>query len=731
MEITKDNFKDIFSVIDSKIAIIDGTNNRNIQRALQKLKEKVKETEEGGEQLIKDNSVLKIGIVGQVKAGKSSFLNSLFFDGENILPRASTPMTAGLTVLTYGNENSFTVEYYNTKEWDTFKTKDKEYTTIIQDCKAGDPNLTEDDIVSQFNLDPELRTAHELVSTCSRSALNNIKEISKKDTKDFSDIMDLQNILENYVGAKGQYTPIVKCLTIKLHDERLKDIEIVDTPGVNDPVVSREQRTREFLRSCHGVFFLSYSGRFFDSTDTSFLSERIGSQGIGTVVLIASKFDSVLQDVGMKFRDNLSDAIDDCQKKLKQQYRTNITTADYSGKDPIVDFSSGIGFSIYKKPQNRWDDIEQHVVKQMQNFYPSFFSDEKDIKDTFYALSQMDDIRNNYLEGTFKKNKDSIILEKTNAYFSQASKVLRKIVEGQKDDLKAKLISLQKTDISQMEDKGKKYNSIKDQIKSGLDTISGTMDSRAERYRKETLNEFSLNVSLPIKQKDGKFKRKGKFWGGTKDVTCTYECVDVHGLIENLNGAIDTEIRNMNRIWSEKQKELLDYIQKEISKVITENEKSDTTGVIDSKILRNVLTQTIEDLQNKMTISIQKITEGVNLDSQFEGIDHMTLYYNEKMEEEEAISKIKAESRKHIKEAQEGLNNQICAIQANLEKVFRLSAEDSISIVKKNKGIFLDKLGRNIDELLNCLKEELKNKKEEEENYNKVINELTQIEQTL
>lgn len=731
MEITKDNFKDIFSVIDSKIAIIDGTNNRNIQRALQKLKEKVKETEEGGEQLIKDNSVLKIGIVGQVKAGKSSFLNSLFFDGENILPRASTPMTAGLTVLTYGNENSFTVEYYNTKEWDTFKTKDKEYTTIIQDCKASDPNLTEDDIVCQFNLDPELRTAHELVSTCSRSALNNIKETSKKDTKDFSDIMDLQNILENYVGAKGQYTPIVKCLTIKLHDERLKDIEIVDTPGVNDPVVSREQRTREFLRSCHGVFFLSYSGRFFDSTDTSFLSERIGSQGIGTVVLIASKFDSVLQDVGMKFRDNLSDAIDDCQKKLKQQYRTNITTADYSGKDPIVDFSSGIGFSIYKKPQNRWDDIEQHVVKQMQNFYPSFFSDEKDIKDTFYALSQMDDIRNNYLEGTFKKNKDSIILEKTNAYFSQASKVLRKIVEGQKDDLKAKLISLQKTDISQMEDKEKKYNSIKEQIKSGLDTISGTMDSRVERYRKETLNKFSLNVSLPIKQKDGKFKRKGTLWGGTKDFTCTYEYVNVHRLIDNLKRAIDTEIGNMNRIWSEKQKELRDYIQEEISKVITENEKSDTTGVIDSKILRNVLTQTIEDLHNKMTISTQKITEGVNLDSQFEGIDHMTLYYNEKMEEEEAISKIKAESRKHIKEAQEGLNNQICAIQANLEKVFRLSAEDSISIVKKNKGIFLDKLGRNIDELLNCLKEELKNKKEEEENYNKVINELTQIEQTL
>lgn len=730
MEITKDNFKNIFSIIDSKIAVIDGANNKNIQRALQKLKDKVKETEDGGEQLIKDNNVLKIGIVGQVKAGKSSFLNSLFFDGENILPRASTPMTAGLTVLTYGEENSFTVEYYNTKEWDTFKTKDKEYQTIIQEYRAENPNLSEDDIINQFNIDSEVRTAHELVSTCSRNALNNIKETSKKDIREFSNIMDLQNILENYVGAKGQYTPIVKCLTIKLHDERLKDIEIVDTPGVNDPVVSREQRTREFLRSCHGVFFLSYSGRFFDSTDTSFLSERIGSQGIGTIVLIASKFDSVLQDVGMKFRDNLSDAIDDCQKKLKKQYGTNIATTDYSGKDPIVDFSSGIGFSIYKKPQDRWDDIEQHVVKQMQHFYPSFFSDEKSIKETFYALSQMDEIRTNYLEGTFKKNKDSIISEKTHAYFSQTSKVLKKMVEEQKDDLKAKLDCLQSSDISQMEDKKKKYNNILNQIKSGLDTISITMDSRVDRYVKETLNKFSLNVSLPTKPTEGSFKRKStSILRRNKDFTCTYEAVDVNRLTDNLKQAINKEIEKINNIWSEKQNEIRQYIREEISKIITENEKTDTTGVINSIILRNILTQTIEELNNATTISYKEIKDN-DIDSLFQGIGLMTCYYGS-MDESESISKIKNEARKQIDEARTKLNNQISAIQENVEKVLHKSANDSIDIVTEKKSIFLDKLSRNIDETLKALEEELKNKKEEEQNYTKVINELTQIEQTL
>ena len=40
---------------------------------------------------------LSIGIMGQVKAGKSSFLNALLFAGKPILPEAATPKTANLT----------------------------------------------------------------------------------------------------------------------------------------------------------------------------------------------------------------------------------------------------------------------------------------------------------------------------------------------------------------------------------------------------------------------------------------------------------------------------------------------------------------------------------------------------------------------------------------------------------------------------------------------------------
>lgn len=38
-----------------------------------------------------EQQTLNIAIMGQVKAGKSSFLNALLFDGKPVLPTAATP----------------------------------------------------------------------------------------------------------------------------------------------------------------------------------------------------------------------------------------------------------------------------------------------------------------------------------------------------------------------------------------------------------------------------------------------------------------------------------------------------------------------------------------------------------------------------------------------------------------------------------------------------------------
>ena len=77
--------------------------------------------------IVNQNRLMNIGIVGRVKAGKSSLLNALFFKGKNILPSAATPMTAALTTLTYGDNFSATVVFYSTQDIENIRIKAEEY----------------------------------------------------------------------------------------------------------------------------------------------------------------------------------------------------------------------------------------------------------------------------------------------------------------------------------------------------------------------------------------------------------------------------------------------------------------------------------------------------------------------------------------------------------------------------------------------------------------------------
>ncbi|MBO5844686.1 MAG: hypothetical protein J6Q96_07440 [Bacteroidales bacterium] len=83
MNINKDNFKDIFGEINADLISVKELNDVT-KKIIAKLKERVSEIQDTGKKLIQDNNILKIGVVGQVKAGKSSFLNSLIFNGEDV-----------------------------------------------------------------------------------------------------------------------------------------------------------------------------------------------------------------------------------------------------------------------------------------------------------------------------------------------------------------------------------------------------------------------------------------------------------------------------------------------------------------------------------------------------------------------------------------------------------------------------------------------------------------------
>ena len=736
MNISSENYGQMLSIIYESIGQGEQIDNNKIKDSFCKIKDEFNQFRIGADKLLGENKVLKIGVVGQVKAGKSSFLNSLFFDGENVLPRASTPMTAGLTVLEYGEENMFSIDYYNEKEWNTFEGKAKQYDDFLQEQKGMLPeghNLSDEEIARMANISEDLTSAKELVSSCSGTARSKIKAQSLVETKTFSDISDLQDILADYVGAEGRYTSVVKSLTIKLNDERLKNLHIVDTPGVNDPSQSREFRTREFLRECHGVFLLSYAGRFFDSTDANFLSGRIGSQGIGTVVLIASKFDSVLQDVGTKFPDDLVGAWEDCERQLKKQFRRNLAESDYNGDEPRFDVSSGIGYSIYNKPRDKWDSMEEHVVKQMKQFYPSNFDTIENIKETFFNLANIDVIRDNYLDGLFVKNRDRIMRSKLDGYFSNVKKNITNIIDDQRSALEKHYQFVNNNDISEMRKIGDSTRRIIKVIKADINTLANVCDDNAEMMRKRTWNSVpSLwNGSLPTVEECVTAYRKSTFLGSNKTFSVSFRRIDPQKMIRTLHENFMKAADKMTSSWEKESEELLKLINGKINDIITAAERQDTEAHIDADSIRHILTEVIAKMDNVRTLDLKNIINKAKEQVVDVSQDCDISTHVGSMDNNKASEKLKNRANEKRQEITDKVKRICNSLQSELETKLDESKVAVVSVFTNRKEELVSKASSEVDKYLVQLENDIKNKESELALYGEAIKQLDIIKSKL
>ncbi|GHR16785.1 hypothetical protein VN1248_08460 [Helicobacter pylori] len=93
---------------------------------------KTEELEETLRELQDTDRDLKVGIIGRVKAGKSSLLNALIFEGKEVLPKATTPMTASLTILKYAQNLSAEAQFYDEQDMEELKRDHERYEREFQ-----------------------------------------------------------------------------------------------------------------------------------------------------------------------------------------------------------------------------------------------------------------------------------------------------------------------------------------------------------------------------------------------------------------------------------------------------------------------------------------------------------------------------------------------------------------------------------------------------------------------
>jgi hypothetical protein len=357
--------------------------------------------------LSEENRLMNIGFVGRVKAGKSSLLNALFFDGKSILPKAATPMTAALTTLTYGSSFSAEVELFSAEDLSQIRALANQYSLQFKERQARASSefqkrferngkaidreeisrLAERQAFMEMKGVESLASAHEQVQYMKESGVDTAAlEASTRLLADSPE--ELIDQLKQYVGANGRYMPFTKIVHVYMPLESLRDIRVIDTPGTNDPVVSREERTVSLLKSCDVVFVISPAGQFLNEDDLNLLNRITLKEGVLELALVASQVDSQLHDSEKRAR--LDDALTSVRDNLTAQAKRNLTElkrrnpegADVFGAlltsvESGVLHSAGICLTLETEldsPTDTWGDEELKAWENLAESYPDYFN---------------------------------------------------------------------------------------------------------------------------------------------------------------------------------------------------------------------------------------------------------------------------------------------------------------------------------------------------------------------
>lgn len=305
----------------------------------------------------REDRKLTLAVVGCVKAGKSSFLNELIFQGKDILPHAFRPKTATLTKIEYDTHPHLVITYYRPIEWEQLEKLAKQESSTREDVK----------------------TAKELVNDVKNSGLDVKPYLAKgQEIIDMPDEAQMESVLDTYVGANGQLTPIVKSVTLCINRPELEGLSIVDTPGTNDPIVSRTQATKDFLAECDVVFFLT---KALDNQDVNLLQTQLPGQGVGDIRLIASKFDDIVLDAAdsqnsleevilaekEKFQHNVEKIFTEHAEEYAKSGRTEFGKLMHSCTHPF--FLSSLMHRMAKKTRERYTPLEENVFEELDYYH--------------------------------------------------------------------------------------------------------------------------------------------------------------------------------------------------------------------------------------------------------------------------------------------------------------------------------------------------------------------------
>ncbi|MDA3075834.1 dynamin family protein [Campylobacter sp. JMF_04 NA10] len=183
-----------------------------------------------------------LSVTGVINAGKSSMLNRLL--GFDILGTSNIPETANLTLLKGSDKPYAKVKFYDDEEL--------EILGFAQEFRSKFQNQ------SEAIIEPEK--------------------------------------LQEFTSAKYEISKFIKFIELGIKSDFLSDkITVVDTPGLDDSVVLREELTKNFMFSSDAIIHLMNASQSSTKKDMSFIASTLKSSKNNSLIVVLTHADLLSQ----------------------------------------------------------------------------------------------------------------------------------------------------------------------------------------------------------------------------------------------------------------------------------------------------------------------------------------------------------------------------------------------------------------------------------------------------
>lgn len=242
------------------------------------------------------NHKFSIGITGVLSAGKSTFLNALL--GKAILGSSTIPETANLTILKYNQTESAQVFFWNESEWEDLK-KAGQYDKSLQNFVKESENIFGNKL-------------YDYITTATKSESISLDKLSTYTSANHD------SKLCNLVKEVTLFTPL-KFLQ--------NGVEIVDTPGLDDPITKREEITKSYIEQCDLLIHVMNASCVATQIDIDFILESLLTHNISRLLIVLTRIDLISEK-------ELAQSLDYTKTSLAAQLKK----AEYSGDiDSIIE----------------------------------------------------------------------------------------------------------------------------------------------------------------------------------------------------------------------------------------------------------------------------------------------------------------------------------------------------------------------------------------------------------